>query len=237
MMRIHIIQHVPFEGPGYIAHWAQQHGYSLTFSHLYAGDPLPSVADIERLVIMGGPMGVGDESRYAWLSAEKALIRDFVPTKKPILGICLGAQLVAEALGGCVEPHLHHEIGWFPIQRTPAGQQMPFTQAWPDGLQVLHWHGDRFTVPEGATHLIRSAACEQQGFCYGDHVLGLQCHLEMTPEIVLSLCSETFANPAIAPPSGPWIQDQATLRTVATSTYARMHAALATTLATLFASA
>jgi GMP synthase-like glutamine amidotransferase len=189
-MRIHVLQHVPFEGPARIAHWARERSHVLTVSHLYAGDPVPELDAFDRLVVMGGPMGVADEAEHSWLRPEKARIADAIAAGRSVVGICLGAQLVADALGARVYRNAHKEIGWFPVQLTDAGRAHPLCEGLPAEQTVFHWHGDTFDLPPGAVHLARSAACEHQAFVIDDRVLGLQFHLESTPESVDAICTE-----------------------------------------------
>jgi GMP synthase-like glutamine amidotransferase len=189
-MRIQCLKHVPFEGPAAIADWAQSRGHSLALAELHRGDPLPALDSFERLVVMGGPMGVGDESVYGWLAPEKALIRAAIGAGKSVVGVCLGAQLIAEVLGGRVYPNPEKEIGWMPIELTQAGRQSALFGPLPASLRVFHWHGDTFEPPPGAVHLAHSPVCEQQAFLFGGRVLGLQFHLESTPASVAAICAE-----------------------------------------------
>jgi len=198
-MRIHYFQHVPFEGLGSIAGWTTAQHHAVTATRLYAGDPLPIVAEIDWLVVMGGPMGVHDERELPWLVDEKRVIGNAIHAGKSVLGVCLGAQLIADVLGARVYRNQHREIGWFPIELTAAGMQSALGQAIggvgtstqplapSPRFDVFHWHGDTFDLPVRATHLARSAACEQQGFSIEDRIIGLQFHLETTPETAATL--------------------------------------------------
>lgn len=182
-MNITVLQHVPFEGPASIADWAKSRGHSLSYCNLYNGEPLPSVDSFDFLLIMGGPMGVQDEVEYPWLAAEKAFIQRVVDRGVKILGICLGAQLVADVLGAEVVRHEHREIGWFPLQRAGThdlGKHL-------DNVTAFHWHADTFALPRGAEPLARSEGCANQAFIYHDRVLGLQFHLEFTPDVAKRL--------------------------------------------------
>lgn len=186
MKRSHItcLQHVPFEGPAAIADWAARRGHAMSITRLFEQAPLPKASDIDWLLVMGGPMGVHDEDQHPWLAAEKRFIAECIAAGKRVVGVCLGAQLIADALGARVYRHEQPEIGWFPISLTEAGRSAPRLAHWPSTLDVFHWHGDTFELPAGAVHLARSANCEHQIFLHGDRVLGLQCHLEVTPESV-----------------------------------------------------
>lgn len=208
-MKIHCLQHVDFEGPGMIAAWAEARGHEITSVPLYQQAGLPDPDDVEMLVVMGGPMGVEDEAAYPWLAGEKRCINTVIRQSKPVLGICLGAQLIARVLGAQVAPGPELEIGWFPIALRDEAIGHPLTTGLNTTLTVLHWHRDRFTWPAGALPLASSQACEQQGFLYGDHVLALQFHLEMEAtgvEHILSACADDLTREG-----GPWVQDADTI--------------------------
>ena len=185
-MNIHWLQHVPFEGLGSIEKWAGKMGHTFSCTRLFASDPLPEHDQFGMLVVMGGPMGIYDEQEYPWLITEKSFVQTAIEVGKPVLGICLGAQLIAEVLGAKVSANTQKEIGWFPITRT---------DSIPDGLMnilpekqtVFHWHGDTFDLPAGAVHLYASNTCRNQAFLYEDRVLALQFHLETAFESAIPL--------------------------------------------------
>ena len=129
---------------------------------------------------MGGSMNVHETALYPWLADETAFIASAVAAGNPVLGICLGAQLLAVALGAKVEPNRHKEIGWFPIYKTGAADGFDLFDVFPSEIDAFHWHGDMFHLPLGATQVASSAACENQAFVYGDRAVGFQFHLEMT---------------------------------------------------------
>ena len=205
-MKLHYFQHEPFEALGLIADWAKKHGHKLSRTAFFEPHyEIPQVRDYDALVVMGGSMGVYDEDRFVWLAPEKAHIRAAIDAGKHVLGICLGAQLIAASLGAKVAPHTHKEIGWFPVAMTDAGLTHPLFSGLNNAMTVFHWHGDRFELPQGAVHLMSSAACDNQAFVYNDRVLALQFHLEMDAAAVraiMSGCAEELRH------AGPslWVQ-------------------------------
>jgi len=174
-MTLHYLQHVPFEGLGFIEEWAAFRKMQITGTRLYTGESPPSPSSFDWLVVLGGPMGVHDHGKHPWLVEEKTFIRESIDAGKTVIGICLGAQLIADVLGAKVYPGPHKEIGWFPLRRAP---EVP---EWiPEELIAFHWHGDTFDLPEKSIRLASSDACINQGFVYRDRVVGLQFHLEST---------------------------------------------------------
>jgi GMP synthase-like glutamine amidotransferase len=195
-MRAHYLQHVPFEGLGSIAAWLDAAGYTTTGAHLYRSATLPRPDDFDLLIIMGGPMSVHDEADFPWLAAEKQLIRQAIAARRAVLGVCLGAQLIAAALAAPVYRHRFKEIGWFPI--FGAGPEDGSAFRFPAATEVFHWHGDTFDLPPGAIRLAGSEGCENQAFQLGDRVIGLQFHLETTPEAVRAMIAHGRAELAPA---------------------------------------
>ncbi|MFK5925866.1 MAG: type 1 glutamine amidotransferase [Desulfuromusa sp.] len=203
-MNIHSLQHVPFEGLGSIEAALKAGGHNLSSTHLYKNQPLPSIEEIDWLIVMGGPMGIYDEVDYPWLKPEKEFILQAVKTGRIVLGICLGAQLIATVLGAKVYKNRHKEIGWFTIDRSPEIDTTILSSAFPEQAEVFHWHGDTFDVPAGAKLLASSRACRFQGFILNDRVVGLQFHLETTPELVQQLIS----NSADELDGSPYVQSE-----------------------------
>jgi GMP synthase-like glutamine amidotransferase len=187
VMRIHHLQHVPFEGLGSMEPYFLQREHKLSSTHFYKGDPIPSTDDFDWLIVMGGPMGVHDDLAYPWLTGEKTLIRKSLDAGKIVMGICLGAQLIADVLGAKVSKNAHQEIGWYPIERKMDPGESALADTFPKTLDVFHWHGDTFEVPQGAKLLASSQACRNQGFILDNRVVGLQFHLETTPESAAAL--------------------------------------------------
>jgi GMP synthase-like glutamine amidotransferase len=181
MMRMAVLQHVEFEGPAGVADWAAGRGFPLRLFPLYRDTTLPSLADFDMLTVMGGPMSANDEARLGWLGPEIALVREAIAAGKTVLGICLGAQIIAKALGARVYPGSAKEIGWFPIERTGSH---PFFDGLPGSFTPFHWHGEIFDLPRDATLLAKSKITETQAFAVGQRVLGLQFHMEATEESV-----------------------------------------------------
>lgn len=179
-MRAHYLQHVSFEGPGSIEPWLTKAGDTITNTHLFESTEFPDVGAIDFLIVMGGPMSVNDEDKFPWFRPEKQFIRDFIETGKPVLGICLGAQLIANAMGSEVYSNSEKEIGWFPVEGIELNESSCFH--FPSSMNVFHWHGDTFDLPPGATLLASSEVCKNQAFQIGKSVIGLQFHLETTPE-------------------------------------------------------
>lgn len=189
-MRIHVIQHVSFEAPAHILSWAKSRNCTVTVSHLYAGDELPDLAEFDLLIIMGGPMSVHDEDAFPWLLTEKEFLKEVLRSaEKGVLGICLGAQLIAECAGAEVIPAKEKEIGWFDVHvKKPVDNS--FFDLFPSPLKVLHWHGETFTLPKEARLLASSEVCTNQAFQIGDRVLALQFHLEMDSFALKTICKE-----------------------------------------------
>ncbi len=187
LIRIHYLQHVPFEGIGCIEEWIIENNHPVTNTKFFEKHSLPGIDDFDWLIIMGGPMGVYDESHYPWLKVEKDFIRKAIEGGKTVIGICLGAQLIAASLGCRVYPNKQKEIGWFNIENVSSFEQNESPFSINGKLTVFHWHGDTFELPDGSTHLYFSKACLNQGFLYKRNVLGLQFHFEATPESVYEM--------------------------------------------------
>lgn len=185
-MHVHVLQHVPFEGLGSIEVWLTQRGSRVTYTRFFDSAHLPALADIDLIIALGGPMSVNDEEQVPWLREEKRFIAGAVASNRAVLGICLGSQLIANALGSRVYRNAEKEIGWFPVFAEPT---VPDTFAFPASSEVFHWHGETFDLPAGAVRLASSAACRNQAFQIGARVIGLQFHLETTPESARAIIS------------------------------------------------
>lgn len=221
-MRIHCLQHVPFEGPAAIADWAAARGHLLSLTRLYAGEKLPGIEEYDWLLIMGGPMNIYQERQYPWLKEEKACIDRALAAGKTLLGICLGAQLLADRLGSPVYAGPEREIGWWPLRLTEAGRRSLLFGDLDQTLSAYHWHGDTFDLPAGATCLASSAVCAQQAFLYDQRVLGLQFHFEVTQQAVRRLidhCGDEIV-------AGRYVQSAEQMLAVPETSFARLHRSL-----------
>ncbi len=203
-MRVYVLQHVPFEELGNIQPWLTQQNAEVHYCRLYANDPLPDVNETDLLIVLGGPMSVNDESHYPWLVAEKAFLAQAIAAEKPIVGICLGAQLIASCQGARIYSNYAKEIGWFDITAVAAyGDVLSL----PASMHVFHWHGETFELPANAVLLASSVACNNQIFQLGQRVIGLQCHLETTADNARSMvlhCADELTG-------GSFIQDADTI--------------------------
>jgi GMP synthase-like glutamine amidotransferase len=205
-MRIVYLRHVPFEGLAGIGTWAEGRGHEVRAVRMFAGEVPPEPDGFDWLIVMGGPMDIHDDSAYPWLEGERRFIRRAIDAGRLVLGVCLGAQFVADALGARV---FHNpsgpEIGWFDIRPTPEAAGSVTFAGVPDRATVFHWHGDTFDLPAGAVRLAESDVTEIQAFeaCDG-RVLAMQFHPEATPASVLEL-SRAEAD-ELAPAGRPHVQ-------------------------------
>ena len=191
-MKLHYLQHVPFEDLARIEDWARDRGHQISRTLLFDGQELPGMDEFDWLVIMGGPMNIYEEDKYSWLAGEKRFIRDAIASNKIVLGICLGGQLIADVLGGKVRRNLHKEIGWYSVKLTPEGQKSRIFNVLPNTFMALHWHGDTFETPPAALRTAESESCADQAFVLGK-AIGLQFHLESSMDSIDSLiknCSD-----------------------------------------------
>lgn len=187
MIRIHSIEHAAAEGAGKIATWAKERGYSLRVTRLDLGESLPVLDSFDFLVVMGGAMNVYQDRDYPWMRRERDFVHAAVDANKALLGVCLGAQLLADALGGRVVQSAEKEIGWQPVRFLH--REGVFSR-FPKEATVFHWHGDTFDLPPGATRTAESDGCRNQAFILGDRLVGLQFHIEVTPEDVERFVAE-----------------------------------------------
>jgi GMP synthase-like glutamine amidotransferase len=178
-MRIHSILHVDFEGLGYIEDWVKEKNFPATLTRQYLNDPLPGPDSFDTLIVMGGPMNIYEDNKYPWLVKEKEFIDSAIKNNKKVLGICLGAQLIAHCLGSKIYKNSEKEIGWFPIRKIFSDHDFFPQFNNKNELVVFHWHGETYDLPGGTERLFESDGCRNQGFSYNDRIIGLQFHLEM----------------------------------------------------------
>lgn len=177
-----IIRHVRHEGPGFLSGFLDSRQIAQELRCIESGNPLPdSVAGFDGLVLMGGPMSVNDP--LPWIPRSEHLIRDAVDRGIPVLGHCLGGQLISKALGGEVTLNPVPEFGWQDVRCADTPEARHWLQGLPDPFPAFHWHGETFSLPEGAVHLLSSEYCHNQAFAFGP-TLAFQCHIEMTQELI-----------------------------------------------------
>lgn len=190
-LRIHALFHTDYEDFNFIKKWANSQHHIMSVSRSYDNEALPELDSFDWLIVLGGPMSVHDEDKHPWLIKEKRLIKQSIHAGKTVIGICLGAQLIAHCLGANVQPSAVKEIGWLPMRLTPTGQAHPLLQDLPkQDFTVFHFHADGFDCPRGASIIGSTDAWANQGFIYqtplhkerGTWVLAWQCHFEVTKE-------------------------------------------------------
>lgn len=202
----HVFQHVPFEGMGSMADWLDVKGAHVTFTHFFEKPFWPKVEGLDLLIVMGGPMSVNDEADFPWLRLEKEFVRNAISSGVAVLGICMGAQLIAQVLGARVHRNPQKEIGWFPVR---GEWHLAGAFRFPKRFLAFHWHGETFDLPPHALRLAGNKACTNQAFQFGSRVVGLQFHLEATRENVQGLlahCGEELAE------GGPYVQSKSALQ-------------------------
>lgn len=220
-MNVHVLQHVPFEGLGSIHTWLTRRNATFNCTRFFepqAANTLPPIDSIDMVIALGGPMSVNDEAELPWLIAEKQFVRQAIQRGLPVLGICLGAQLIASALGARVYPGPTKEIGWFPITANPTPP--PHTFRFPPQLTVFHWHGETFDLPPGAHLLASSAVCQHQAFQLAPRAIGLQFHLELTPSSVRDILHGCACELTV----GPFIQTAEAIAGASTETFTATNA-------------
>jgi GMP synthase (glutamine-hydrolysing) len=186
-MRVHYLQHVPFEGLAAIGDWLESNNLTHSGTHLYANESLPKPEDLDWLIVLGGPMNIYEDKKYHWLPRERRFINQCIAREKIVLGICLGAQFIADALGARVYKNKYKEIGWYPIQYFQSALETQLFNGFPSEQIVFHWHGDTFDLPKKAIPLAQSKACLNQGFIYSNRIIALQFHLEFTAKSIKDL--------------------------------------------------
>jgi len=204
-----IFRHSPTEGPGYFTTFLDRHGIPWRLVRLDAGDAVPDTLNgVSGICLMGGSMSVNDD--LPWIPPMLALIRQAVAADVPVIGHCLGGQLMAKALGGSVSANPVKEIGWGDVRVTDAAAARPWLGDSPNAMPAFHWHGETFTLPPGATRILDSAWCANQAYVLHDRHIGMQCHVEMTPDLIASWCDNGTAE--IAASDSPGVQSPGTIR-------------------------
>ncbi len=179
-MHIHCFQHAAFEDPGTILHWAAQNGHTITYTYFFEADyNIPPVEEIENLLVLGGAMNVDEEEQYPWLKTEKQTIRKVIDAGKKVMGICLGSQLIAAALGKAVYKGKEKEIGFFPVTFTQQALAHKCFNHFTKEYTVFNWHGDTFDLADDAILIASSINYPNQAFIIGNQILALQFHFEM----------------------------------------------------------
>lgn len=184
IMNVLIIKHIDIEGPGFIETFLKQAKIPYQILNLQRDEHFPNMDELSHIVILGGPMSVYEEDRYPFLKYEDLFIKEAIQRGKRILGICLGAQLIAKALGAKVFKAPEKEIGWYRVSLTEDGLKDPLFSDLPQEFSVFQWHGDTFEIPAGAKLIATSLPVTNQALRYGRDVYGLQFHLEVTEQMI-----------------------------------------------------
>jgi len=216
-----VFRHSATEGPGYFASFLERHGIPMQLLRIDAGDEVPDTLNgLSGICLMGGPMSVNDD--LPWIARELSLIRQAVNQDLPVIGHCLGGQLMSKALGGVVSANPAKEIGWGELRIT----NPEVASAWLGGLSspllAFHWHGETFSIPPGAVRILDSALCENQAFILNDRHIGMQCHVEMTPELIATWCASGADEIASSP--GPGVQSAAEMQADMANRVQQLHA-------------
>lgn len=188
-MKIHALINDSFVDLGTIKGWAKKREHTITTTAVYRNENFPKVHDLDMLIILGGYMGAYEEEKYPWLKYEKAFIKKVIKSGKVVLGICLGAQIIAEVIGGKVFPHKHQEIGWWQVNFKKEIENIPFFKNLPQKIKVFQYHGDTYELPNEAICLAENKACKNQMFIYNDRVVGLQFHPEFNEKKLKEIAS------------------------------------------------
>lgn len=196
MKPVRIFRHITCEGPGYFADVLENYNIPYELICIDQGEfPPPDIDNISALVFMGGPMSVNDD--IPWIHQELEIIRQAISIDLPVLGHCLGGQLISKALGGIITANPVKEIGWLPVQKIDNDVSHDWLAGFKDESTLFHWHGETFSIPDGATAILKSHNCANQGFAIGN-TLALQCHVEMTAPMV-SEWAELYKNELVKP--------------------------------------
>ncbi len=187
-MRLVVFQHEPEEHPGFWRELLRGEAAEVLTAEMDASQPIPPLETADALLVLGGPMSANDADSCPWLPAEIAAVREVATAGLPVLGVCLGAQILAKALGGSVARNPQPELGLLEVELTEAGAVDLLFRGWPRSAAVIEWHCDTFTVPPGGVLLATSPTCRNQAFRYGTAAYGVQFHPEATPDMVAAWC-------------------------------------------------
>jgi GMP synthase-like glutamine amidotransferase len=201
-MRVHYLQHADYENLAGIEGWLKERGHKITRTKMHALGKLPRVSVFDWLIIMGGPMNIYEDKKYPWLKNEKTFIRKAIKAGKTVLGVCLGAQLLADSLGGKVTQNKYKEIGFFPVKLNKAGRKAVLFNSVKSSFPAIHLHGDTFSIPPGCKNLASTLGCKNQAFEYKGRVFGVQFHFEYSQEHMAAF----FAHPENIPLPGKFVQ-------------------------------
>ena len=220
MLPVLIFRHSPTEGPGYFTTFLERHNIPWKLVRADTGEAIPTdLNGVSGLCLMGGPMSVNDD--LPWIAPELALIRQAIAADIPVIGHCLGGQLMAKALGGSVGPTPIKEIGWGDIRITDADAARPWLGDSTQPMLAFHWHGETFTIPPAAQRILESQHCANQAYVLNGRHIGMQCHVEMTPELIRSWCDSGAAE--IEASASPGVQQPEAIQADMTTRTAQLH--------------
>jgi len=220
MLPVLIFRHSPTEGPGHFTGFLDRHGIPWKLVRIDAGDTVPETLNgYSGVCLMGGPMSANDD--LPWIPPMLALIRKAVASDTPVIGHCLGGQLMAKALGGSVGANPVKEIGWGEVRITDADAARPWLGDAHEPMLAFHWHGETFTLPPGAKRILESAWCVNQAYVLNDRHIGMQCHVEMTPELIASWCEHGADE--IAASNSPGVQSPEVIQADLPARTAQLH--------------
>jgi GMP synthase-like glutamine amidotransferase len=215
-----IFRHSATEGPGYFTTFLDDHGIPWKLVRIDAGDAIPvNLNGVSGLCLMGGPMSVNDD--LPWIPPELALVRQAIASDIPVIGHCLGGQLMAKALGATVSATPVKEIGWGDVRITDAATARSWLGEATQPMLAFHWHGETFTIPPGAKRILDSAYCANQAYVLNDRHIGMQCHVEMTPELIASWCENGAAE--ISASHSPGVQSPDAIQSDMPTRVAKLH--------------
>jgi GMP synthase-like glutamine amidotransferase len=199
--------------------WARKHLDSVTISKIYEAEWFPEIERFDLLVVLGGPMSVHDTQKYPWLPLEMDFLEKTIKKRKKVLGVCLGAQLIARVLNASVYQNPYREIGWHPVRLAPVARSLPIFQNFPDSWLAFHWHQDTFAIPPMGFRIAETEGCPNQGFLYEDHVMALQFHMETDHDGIEAMLKHSRDHEEL----GSFIQTEQEIRTGIQSNMRTMH--------------